>query len=44
MTDLFPYALHAAAGLLAPQLASAVDRWAEWLDAWVGERLRGGQR
>ncbi len=31
MSDSLPYALPAAAGLLAP----AVDRWAARFDAWV---------
>ncbi len=38
MTDLLPYALPAAAGLLALLVAPAVDRWAERFDAWVGRR------
>ncbi len=40
MTDVFPYALPAVAGLLALLFAPAVDRWAERFDAWVEERLR----
>ena len=43
MTDLLPYALPAAAGLLGLLLAPAVDRWAERFDAWLDARL-GGQR
>ena len=35
MTDVLPYALPAAAGLLALLLAPAVDRWWERLDASV---------
>ena len=35
MTDLLPYALPAAAGLLALLLAPAVDRWWERFDPWV---------
>ncbi len=38
MTDLLPYAIPAAAGLLALLLAPAVDRWAERFDAWVEGR------
>ncbi len=36
MTDAFPYALPAVAGLLAP----VVDRWAEGFDAWVEGKHR----
>ncbi len=39
MTSLLPYALPAAAGLLALLLAPAVDRWWERFDAWVEGRL-----
>ncbi len=35
MTHTLPYALSAAAGLLALLLAPAVDRWADRFDAWV---------
>ncbi len=35
MTDLLPYALPLAAGLLALLLAPAVDRWVVWIDAWM---------
>ncbi len=39
MTDAFPYALPAAAGLLALTFAPAVDRWVERFDAWVEGRF-----
>ncbi len=35
MTDLLPYALPAAAGVLALLLAPAVDRWGERFDTRV---------
>ncbi len=38
MTDILPYALPAAAGLLALLLTPAVDRWWERFDAWVDRR------
>ena len=44
MADLLPYALPAAAGLLALLLAPAGDRWAERFDAWVEGRLRRRRR
>ena len=44
MTDTFPYALPAAAGLVALLLAPAVDRWVERFDAWVEGRLTARQR
>ncbi len=44
MTDVVPYALSAAAGLLALLLVPAVDRWWERFDVWVEGRLNEGQR
>lgn len=42
MTDLLPYALTAAAGLLGLLFAPAVDRWADRFDAlvegWLGRQ------
>ncbi len=42
--NFLPYALPAVAGLLALLLASAVDRWAERLDAWVDRRFMGPKK
>lgn len=39
MTDLLPYALPLASGLLALLLAPALGRWAERFDARVEGRL-----
>ena len=44
MTDLLPYALALAAGLLGLLFAPAVDRWVERFDRWwvtYGERTGG---
>lgn len=44
MTDLLPYVIPGAAGLLGLLFAPAVDRWLERFDAWVDERLSGRVR
>ncbi len=38
-TDVLPYALPLAAGLLGLLLAPAVDRWWEQFDRWIDRRL-----
>ncbi len=44
LTDLLPYALPAAAGLVGLLLAPVVGRWVEQFDVWMEGRLKENQR